>query len=176
MTDHGRIAISPVKTIVAILVPIIELSLGTLTTKIPSDLGKVSVTVLIFLVGLLALLYLYGGVLKADWPEFRAHLWRNLGIAVLLTIGLYGVLSLVRLGLQPFMPAAMLLSAQSTATLSLIGSLTALMAPFSEEIVFRYVLFYQWRNRGLLTPVMFVVSAVAFGLGTGTISAGMCCK
>lgn len=97
MTDHGRIAISPVKTIVAILVPIIELSLGTLTTKIPSDLGKVSVTVLIFLVGLLALLYLYGGVLKADWPEFRAHLWRNLGIAVLLTIGLYGVLSLVRL-------------------------------------------------------------------------------
>ncbi|MCH4171451.1 MAG: CPBP family intramembrane metalloprotease [Lactobacillus sp.] len=164
MTNSGRITISPVKTIVALLVPLLELSLGSLTTKIPSDLGKVSVTVLIFLVGMLTLLYLYGHVLKADWPAFRAHIWRNLGIAVLLTVGLSGVLALVRLGLQPFMPASIMLSAQSTATLGLIGSVTALMAPFSEEIVFRYVLFYQWRNRGLLTPVMFLVSAAAFGL------------
>ncbi len=45
-----------------------------------------------------------------------------------------------------------------------VANLTTLMAPFSEEIVFRHVLFYQFKKYKILFYIMFVLSSVAFGL------------
>ncbi|GAK48316.1 hypothetical protein LOSG293_250070 [Secundilactobacillus oryzae JCM 18671] len=92
---------------------------------------------------------------------------------VLLAIGgvivSYGILIVVRLALKATGLTAMetsgvdVLSIQ-TETTGLIASLTVLMAPFTEELVFRHVLFFQWRHRGALTWLMFVVSSILFGL------------
>lgn len=166
----AKTKIAPAKTILAILIPILELVLGSLVSKIQGTWAKILLTDLVFLIGMLVLLGLYGGVLKKDWPKFKAHIWRNLLLAILGMIVLYGVLAAVRNipGLNP--KAATLsmdvlsLQVSQTSLITLVGSLTTLMAPFSEEIVFRHVLFYQWRGRKALTGILFCVSAIAFGL------------
>ncbi|GEK29275.1 CPBP family intramembrane glutamic endopeptidase [Furfurilactobacillus siliginis] len=159
--------INPFKTIVAILIPLAELGLGTIAADlIHNQLASIIVNVIIFGAGLLLALYLYGDVLKADWPKFRAHIWRNLLLAIVGVFALYALLAATRLIIKPSASAAampVLLSA-NPAAIGIIASLTSLFAPFTEEIIFRHVLFYQWRGRGWLTGVMFVVSAIAFGL------------
>lgn len=50
------------------------------------------------------------------------------------------------------------------ASMGLVASLTTLMAPFTEEIIFRHALFFQWKNNKVLMWVMFFVSSIAFGL------------
>lgn len=157
--------INPIKTIIAILIPLAELGLGSiLADLIHNQLASIIINVIIFGSGLLLALYLYGDVLKADWPAFRAHIWRNLLFAVIGVFALYALLAATRLVIKPASAATPILLAANPAALGIIASLTTLFAPFTEEIIFRHVLFYQWRGRGWLTPVMFIVSAVLFGL------------
>lgn len=168
--DKHPLTIDKKKLIIAILIPILELTIGGSVVKsIPSTLGKVLFTDLIFFIGFLIALYLYKEVLKQDWLRFKQHLSRNLLLALLGVIASYVILSLVRSGLKPFSTAAvgqldMLSIAVATPGISLLASLTALMAPFTEEIIFRHALFYQWKNRGIVTWLMFLLSAILFGL------------
>ncbi|MFC4771997.1 CPBP family intramembrane glutamic endopeptidase [Enterococcus hermanniensis] len=165
----SEIKISKTKSLIAILIPIVELLIGDLITPhIAGQWGKVLFTVVLFFVGFCVAIYLYYDVLKKDGQIFKQHLWRNLLLAVLGVLFSYIILALVRQGLSLLQvsspdPETSLLSIQ-TASLGLVGSLTALMAPFSEEIIFRHVLFYQWRNRGIVTWLMFILSSVLFGL------------
>ncbi len=92
--------ISIPKSIIAILVPILEIFSSPLIKLAPTQTGKVIITDLVFAVGFLILIFMYRKWLKASWQEFRPHIWRNLGISVLLTICLMIVLSVIRI----FMP------------------------------------------------------------------------
>lgn len=161
------------RTILALLIPIIELALGTLVVPlIASTKGeKIIITVAIAVIGFIAALLLFGNVLKKDWPSFRRHIWRNLALAILGVVAAHLLLIFVRYligiiggsGMNAVASNNEMLSIQS-ASLDLLGSLTALMAPFTEEIVFRHALFYQWKGRGILTGIMLIVSSIAFGL------------
>lgn len=160
--------INPVKTILALAIPPIELIVGTFVSQLfKNQTLLITLNVLIFAIGLIVALFLYHDVLAKDWPRFRQHLWRNLLLAIVGVFVMYGLLSLTRMALKPFVSAEaaspMLLSIQ-TAGLGVVASLTTLFAPFTEEIIFRHALFYQWRGRGFLTWLMFIVSSISFGL------------
>lgn len=168
------VTVSPIKSIAAIALILLELLFGTLLIHSgQSKTLKVSIVVGLGFIVFVALIWLYRDVLKANWKNYRVHLWRNLGIDFLLTIGIYVILAFVRTGMRSLTGNASaivsvndMLSFQSIASagLGVFSSVTVLMAPFSEEIAFRHVLFYQWKNNKLLMWAMFVISSVGFGL------------
>ncbi|MDM8212978.1 type II CAAX endopeptidase family protein [Enterococcus hirae] len=169
--DTSRLPISPKKTIIALLIPLAELLIGdALIPKLTSQWAKVIYTVLIFLTSLCIAVYLYQDVLRKDWRTYKNHLWWNFAIALVGVAASFALLAGVRFLLDSLhITQASALSANGflsleTASMGLVASTTALMAPFTEEIVFRHVLFYQWKNRGVLTWLMFLLSAIAFGL------------
>ncbi|WP_461242699.1 lysostaphin resistance A-like protein [Secundilactobacillus muriivasis] len=167
--SRTAMAIDPVKTSIAIAIPLVELALGALVTLIwHGKWPRVIAVDLIFFIGFAVAIYLYRDVLVTDWRQFKQHLGRGVLIAIAGFLGSYLVLLLVRLVLKPFTTSVAasgvdVLSVQSTG-LALVASLTTLMAPFTEEIIFRHVLFYQWQKRGAVTWLMLIVSSVAFGL------------
>lgn len=165
--------ISKGRTIAAVFIPIIMLVLGTFVVPlVASGQGaKIVFTVLIAALGFISALLLYGHVLKKDWPAFRRHLWRNLALAVVSVVAAHLLLRFVRYIIGVISGSSLAAAAGSldllsmqTAALGVLGSLTALMAPFTEEIVFRHALFYQWKGRGILTGIMLIVSSIVFGL------------
>lgn len=161
--------VDPIKTGIAIAIPLVELALGALVTLILHDKWPRVIAVdLVFFVGFSVAIYLYRDVLVTDWRQFKRHLGRGILIAIAGFLGSYLVLLLARLVLKPFTTSVAasgfdVLSVQSTG-LALVASLTTLMAPFTEEIIFRHALFYQWQRRGIVTWLMLIISSVAFGL------------
>lgn len=161
------------KTILAILIPIIELALVSylMPLVVSSRNGKIIFSVLVAALGFIAALALFGDVLKKDWPAFRKHLWRNLGIAllsvVLTHLLLFGIRQLLGAVTGQELAAGTTsyeMMSMQAASLGLLGSATSLMAPFTEEIIFRHALFYQWKGRGIVTWLMLLVSSLLFGL------------
>lgn len=164
------IKVSPVKSIIAILIPLIELLFGApMLARINGQMPKTIALVLMTFVGFLIIVWMYRDVLGQDWHQFTRHFWRNLLLAIGGVIMSYALLIAVRAGLK--MVAAgtvtttdvLSMSVQS-AGIGLLASLTVLMAPFVEEVVFRHVLFFQWRGHKLFMFLMFFVSSIAFGL------------
>ena len=137
-----------------------------------TQLVKVSIAVGLAFVVFLVVVWMFRDVLGSNWRLYREHIVRNIALDVVLMIAVYAVLALVRIGMKAVMGssaaggAADMLSFQAvtTAGIGLFGSLTVLMAPFTEELVFRHVLFYQWRGHRIVTFLMFFVSSIAFGL------------
>lgn len=167
--DTTQIKVSPIKTIIAIIIPPLELLIGPLAIKLVSGrLAKSIVMDLVFFIGFVTAILLYKNVLKLDWQRFKQRWFVNLLLAIGGVIVSYLILIGARLLLRPLLSAGGAsvtdsLSVQG-ATVGLIASLTVLMAPFTEEIIFRHVLFYQWKKRGIFTWLMFIISAVLFGL------------
>ncbi len=154
----------------AILIPIAELIFGTLLVKpFHSKMVQVIIVDVIFFLGFLVAIWLFKDVLKRDWQSFKPHFWRGFLLALGAVVITYMILPIVRMGLNLFIHSSSatgsidVLSVQ-TAGLALVASLTTLMAPFTEEIVFRHAWFYQWRNRGIVTWLMLILSSVMFGL------------
>lgn len=167
---NTKMKINVPKSIGAVLVPLMQLFVGGILVKqVSTDTAKVMLAVATAAISLVILLLLYGKVLKEQWKGFREHLAVHLGLALLGTIAAHVLLALTRNVTGTIFNGSDSLSAAgigstTEASIALISSLITLMAPFSEEIVFRHVLFYQWRNRKALTVIMFIISSVAFGL------------
>ncbi|WP_082409434.1 CPBP family intramembrane glutamic endopeptidase [Secundilactobacillus paracollinoides] len=154
----------------ALLIPIAELILGDFLVKpFHSKLVQVIIVDVIFFIGFLVAIWMFKDVLKRDWQAFKPHFWRGTLLAIGAVVITYILLPLVRSGLGLFLHTSSaaggvdVLSAQ-TAGLGVIASLTTLMAPFTEEIIFRHAWFYQWRNRGIVTWLMLILSSIMFGL------------
>lgn len=154
------------KTVVAIMIPLVELGLGALVAAIFADKWiRIILVDLIFFAGFSMAIYLYHDLLADYWRRFKQHLGAGLLIAVGGVLVAYVALTVVRQGLQTVgVASALPLMSIQSAGMALVASLTTLMAPFTEEIIFRHALFYQWRGRGILTWIMLIVSSVAFGL------------
>jgi membrane protease YdiL (CAAX protease family) len=160
------------KTLCAAVIPPLELFIGALLIKqAHSDWTKAIISDLVFLVGFIIAIMLFRDVLKKDWPTFKTHIWRNLGLAILGVLASYAILTIVRsamhlIGFGSINPFGgnLLSAAMDTAALGLVGSLTALMAPFTEEIVFRHALFYQFKNQKTVMIILGILSSIYFGL------------
>lgn len=156
------------KTIIVVAVVVAEMLLGAkLVALAHSNLVKVLISDSIFVIGFLIVLGLFHDVLRRDWQLYRQHLWRNLGLGLLSLIGTYGILYLSRWGLSLFgvkMSAVAAPAAISMQAVTVIGTVPTILAPFSEEMIFRHGLFYQWKDSRILGVIMFFVSSIAFGL------------
>jgi CAAX amino terminal protease family. len=167
---QDKININKSRLTIAILIPILELLIGGFVVPYISTLwGKVIFGDILFFIGFAIAVSLYKEVLKADWKKFKVHLIRNIFFALLGVIISYLILSIVRMGLKVTLVAGgendnLLSISTNMASLGVVGSITSIMAPFTEEIIFRHALFYQWCNRGFVTFLMFLLSSALFGL------------
>jgi membrane protease YdiL (CAAX protease family) len=122
--------------------------------------------VLLFVFGFLAAILLNRHFLAEQWRSFLKRFWLKLLLAILFVVIAQFLLSLIRTGLG--------LNTAKTDSLSMIsifGSLfwsmiPALLAPFTEEIVFRHLLFMKFRESA--KPVLFwglwLLQSLLFGL------------
>jgi membrane protease YdiL (CAAX protease family) len=154
---------------IVILLPPIELWLGAyLIRQVNTQALKATVFVVIALLALIIAVSLYRDLLLKSWSVFTKYFWRHILYAIGGVIVAYTVLFLVRIGLTTLhlgaLPTKPDVLSMQTSSVALLASTTAIMAPFTEEIIFRHVLFYQFRQRGWVTGCMFILSAIAFGL------------
>lgn len=119
---------------------------------------------IIFGLGLLTMLYLFGPFLKEQFQHYKRRLWLKLLLNIILTLGAYILLSFTR-GLMGSSLEANPLESITYASLFVMiaASIQPLMAPFSEELTFRYLLFMKIKP-GVGKVLMFFVSSVLFGL------------
>ncbi|MCH4170786.1 MAG: CPBP family intramembrane metalloprotease [Lactobacillus sp.] len=166
---QNKIKIEWGKSLAVILLMVVEVIAMTFVRKIQSQvvgsLLALGMSVLVFVVAV----YLFKSLLAKDWPKYRQHIWRNLLISFGVMLILQLALPLVRQLMGAANSGQTMGGGSETFTLPLaalgiLTSLTSIMGPVVEEIIARYVLFYQFKNRGVITWVMFVVSAVFFGL------------
>lgn len=126
-----------------------------------------TLTVLVFVLGFLAMIYLFRDFLKSQWQLYRQKLWRHLGITVLLVLGIYAILTVARMLLPTSSSAALSAESGSQASESLwimfISVIPPVLAPFSEELTFRYLLFGKIRPK-VFQILMFFISSILFGL------------
>lgn len=130
----------------------------------PNATVALVINLIIFGCGLGVMLYLFGPVLKAQWQLYKKRLFLKLLLNIILTLGCFLILSFTR-GLMGNTLAANPLDSVTYDALFLmiIASIQPLMAPFSEELTFRYLLFLKIKP-GVLKVVMFFVSSILFGL------------
>ena len=159
-------------TAVLFIVPV-ELGLGWLLNHSAVSDNKFIVVILsfcIFFAGFLTAVLMKKEKLKADFKVFKQEKAKNIIIAiigaiVLALITVSGRALLVGKASGVGLEASLSLSTMKEMIIpTLLGSIIPVLAPFTEEIIFRYELFYRWRNNRLLLPIMWIVSSVLFGL------------
>lgn len=166
------------KDLLALLVIPIEMILGNYLGYIPGLKGNAFMlnlaSTLIFVAGFLTLITIYRSELKEAWGKYRQKLWLKLLLSVVLVVGAVFLLQFVR-GMIPAdlmtVKSAASEEAVSTAAMTggtlmlatFIGALPSFISPFSEELVFRYLMIGKAKNV-LLRLVMLLVQAVLFGL------------
>ncbi|TYC50537.1 CPBP family intramembrane metalloprotease [Weissella muntiaci] len=110
-------------------------------------------------------IYFRRNLLREDWGKFKEHRLRNWGYIVLAVI-VFEIMQTIT-SKVPNVASIQVLPITSSNTLGiLMGAVGSIMAPFSEEVIFRHELVYKFRNSNILTLIgMIVFSALFFGLG-----------
>lgn len=146
----------------------LEFLVGTLLGRLPwgeNKLLAITVNLSIFFAGFLIMLFLFKDVLKEQWKLYKKNkLWLKLFLNIISVIGAFGILavtkSLINKPLSINDPDALSFSMIS---IMLISSIQPFIAPFAEELTFRYLLF-QKIPKGILKIGMLFVSSILFGL------------
>lgn len=114
------------------------------------------INLVIFGLGFCIMLYLFGSVLKAQFHQYRKRLWLKLLLNIGLTLGAYGALSFTR-GLMGTSLEANPLESITYGSLFVMiaASIQPLLAPFAEELTFRYLLFMKIKP-GVLKLIVFL--------------------
>ncbi|GAB2026925.1 CPBP family intramembrane glutamic endopeptidase [Lactovum odontotermitis] len=139
-------------------------SLGALLEKQATALS-IAATVL-FIIGFLSAVLLNRRLLAEQWHTFRSKFWLKLLLALLLVFAAQFLLDLVRQFLGLNAAQASSLSFLSV-YLSLFWSLLpSLLAPFTEELVFRHLLFMKFRTtaKPVLFWILWICQSILFGL------------
>ncbi|MFR3686084.1 MAG: CPBP family intramembrane glutamic endopeptidase [Enterococcus sp.] len=122
---------------------------------------------LLFFTGFLVMIYLFGDFLKAEWRVYRQKLFRRLLLSIVLVAGIFLLLRVVR-GL---IPSELLELGSSTndssqtlnPSWSVLAAIAPFLAPFAEELTFRYLLLGKLTNKALRLIMLFV-QGILFGL------------
>lgn len=121
----------------------------------------------LFLIGFVMMLYLFHDFLKAQWHLFRQKLFTKLLISIVLVAGAFWLLRVVR----GMIPSELLQLRSSTSYTSqkldpswtVLAAITPFIAPFAEELTFRYLLLGKFQNT-ILRMLMLSVQGILFGL------------
>lgn len=167
------------KDIIALLVIPLELLIGNYLGVMPFLKGEplrlLLASTLLFVAGFLILTGLYRRELREAWRKYKQHLLVNLLLAAGLVVGAILLLSFVRGAIPQDLLTKTTAAAKDNAvgqdsfvgnTLLLamfLGALPSFLSPFSEELVFRFLMVGKARNL-VLRFVMLFVQAALFGL------------
>lgn len=122
---------------------------------------------LLFVVGFLVMIYLFRDFLKEQWKSYRQKLFLRLLLSIILVAGIFLLLRVVR-GLIP----SELLELRSSTTDSsqplspswaVMAAVAPFIAPFAEELTFRYLLLGKISNK-ILRIIMLFIQGILFGL------------
>lgn len=166
------------KDIIAFLVIPLELLIGNNLVRLPflkeAPLRLLVASTLLFVIGFLILTGLYRRELREGWRKYKQHLLLNLLLTAALVAGAILLLSFVRGAIPKDLLTKATESGADTVgqdsftghTLLLamfLGALPSFLAPFSEELVFRFLLVGKVPNVGLRFVMLFL-QAILFGL------------
>ncbi|WP_406567624.1 CPBP family intramembrane glutamic endopeptidase [Chryseobacterium oryctis] len=130
--------------------------------------SNVIIIVFIYVIGFLSTLFVTKDWIKNQWKEFKTHKWTKYLWILLFYILSFVIISLTRkLILNYFdvdVPEDASSKTQTFTFYSFIAIILPMLAPFYEEIAFRYSLFYQNINRKFSNIIFAVISSVLFGL------------
>ncbi|QZO07866.1 CPBP family intramembrane glutamic endopeptidase [Enterococcus raffinosus] len=157
-------------TVVLFILPV-ELTVGALLNVLGLTKNQLLATVLVFLIfftGFLTAVILKRDLLAEDFRKYKQHFFKNFGLSILGAI-IFGGIILGGRGLFQTNQAFSQIDFTASASLSTvvpiaISGIIPLMAPFVEETVFRYELFYRWKDTKWVKIAMLIVSSVLFGL------------
>lgn len=154
--DWLGLCIIPLELIFGVL---LEKTAWFQTHKVFSDIFSWCV----FMLGFVVTIYLFKSFLKRQWRHYRRKLWKKLAGNALLTVGIFLLLAVMRV----ILPKPLAVGNETVATMNLgvmfLASLVSFVAPFSEELTFRYLLFGKINPRNFRI-FMFFVSSILFGL------------
>lgn len=124
-------------------------------------------TTILFVLGFLIMMYLFHDFLKTQWRLYRPKLFRKLLLSIVLMVGVFVIISLVR-GLIPDHLLETTTTTSSAAVLrkpgwAVLAAITPFLAPFAEELTFRYLLLGKISNNFLRVP-MLIIQGILFGL------------
>lgn len=156
-----------------LLVIPLELILGTMITKIPfiqnNELLSTCTSTLVFIIGFLFVIFLFKDFLKEQWQQYKADKFgRKILVSILLVIGAHLLLALSRFFLGNDISGNLSMNDQDTSGMTsifllIIATIPPVIAPFAEELTFRYLLFGRFQKK-TVKILMFFVSAILFGL------------
>lgn len=157
-----------VKDTIALLVIPLELILGTLLIKTVAGQNLITgalVPLLLKIISLLIIIFLYKELLREHWVIFKKRLWLKLLFCGVGAAAMYFVLSGTRwvIGIPQSAQVLQEVTGGLPYGVFLLASVTPLLAPVTEEIIFRHVLFYKFKDSLPLRILMFFVSAFLFG-------------
>lgn len=154
------------RDIIALMLIPMELIISQLLLKIPgyekSEKLLLAVSLALPIGVFLIMISFYGDFLRSEWQRFKKHMWRNIFICLLLVLGVFAVLIGARAGLKDLAVDTGLLTKKSI-YLSLLTAIIPMLAPFTEELIFRYILFGRVKIK-IFKFLMFFVSSILFGL------------
>lgn len=138
------------------------------TSDILSKNAAIILAIACYILGFLITLYYCGAFLKEQWNAFKLHKWTKFlwiiaGYAFTLVLITYIRKAVTALAPIPTTPLAEAV-AQPEISMLLLSMTLPLLAPFYEEIVFRFAIFKQLSANTASKILMAIVSAVAFGL------------
>lgn len=154
-------------TVALFMVPY-ELCLGRLLLVLPLAQNTTFAALLPLLIKVLSLCiiaFLYRDLLKADGNAFKRRAWLKLLLCAGAAYAITWVLKGARWTLGIPQSAELLESVTDGLPLWLfiMTSLSPIMAPLTEEMIFRHALFYKFRTNKTLCAIMLIVSAFLFG-------------
>lgn len=119
----------------------------------------------------LTMIVLFKDFLVQQWRLYRQKIIRNLLISLVLVVGAVLLLQVTR----KIIPAELLTQRTSTSStdltsglkitawLSVVGAIAPFLAPFAEELTFRYLLLGKMPTK-LIKAIMLIVQGILFGL------------
>jgi CAAX amino terminal protease family. len=145
----------------------LELFMGFIIGKVPfiannSTLG-LFVAVSIFSFGFLTMVFLFKDYLVSQWKFYKNKIWLKLLINILLVIGAFLLLQITRAVIKNLSINDTNVTTYQSILMMFIASIPAFVAPFAEELTFRYLLFLKLPN-GFFKVIMFFISSILFGL------------
>ncbi|MDT2737331.1 CPBP family intramembrane metalloprotease [Enterococcus pseudoavium] len=121
---------------------------------------------LLFSAGFFIMIWLFHDFLSAQWQIFRQKLFQRLLLSILLVIGVFLILHFVRV-LIPSDLLTVPTNSSSIQTLSVgwtvLAAMIPFIAPFTEELTFRYLLLGKISNK-IFRFFMLFVQGILFGL------------
>lgn len=126
---------------------------------------KSMLSLILYISAISIIFALYKDLFIGSWKDYRKKLWMKIIISILGTLVMY----LILFSVNQLMPSVTSTDVEINSgviihpVIKFFLSFIPLLIPFMEEIIFRHVLFYKFKENKYLLVLFFIISAFLFG-------------